>query len=245
MRSTKFAMLAALALVAGISAKAQNADEILKKHEAAMGGAEKWDKIKTLKMTGTIKAQGMDIGITETIESGKAMRTDISVMGMNGYTIVTTKEGYTYMPFGGGPAKVDTMKADAVKGEQSKLNLKEANNIVDYKAKGTKAEYVGTDSVNSALCYKIKFTEKDGDESTSFYDAKTYYLLRTESKVKVDDQETEVAVLYSDYKTLPEGIVMPMSINAQGGEVAFKSVEVNKPIDASVFVPTMPAATKN
>lgn len=224
-------------LFAAISASAQNADEILQKHEKAIGGTENWDKIKTVKMTGSMSMQGMDLGLTQTMILGKAMRTDITVMGITGFTIVTTTQGWMYMPFQG-QTKVDTMKPEMVMAAQKQLDIK-SNQLLDYKTNGTRAEYVGTDTVNGNTCFKIKFTDKEGNESTSYFDKNTYYLVRTENKLKSDSEEMEVAVLYDKYKKMDEGVVMPMSVTAQGAEITFTSIELNKPVDEKVFIPTI------
>jgi len=224
-------------LFAAFSVTAQNADEILTQHEKAIGGTDNWDKIKTVKMVGSMSIQGMSIDLTETMVLGKAMRTDMSVMGMTGFTIVTTTQGWMYMPFQGA-SKIDTMTPKMVQDAQRQLDMK-STQLLDYKKNGTRAEYVGMDSVNASTCYKIKFTDKDGNESTSFFDKSTYYLLRTEGKVKAAGEEMEVAVLYDNYKKMDEGVVMPMSVTAQGAEITFKSVELNKPIDDKVFVPAI------
>jgi outer membrane lipoprotein-sorting protein len=211
--------LAGISLLTLTSVKAQNVDDIMKKHEVAVGGINNWNKIKTLKMSGSMAIQGTDISITQTYDLGNAMRMDISAMGMNGFQIVTTKEGWMYMPMQGS-TKIDTLPPDVVMVAQS-----------------SKAEYAGTDTVNNTPCYKIKFTDKDGNESTSYFDKSTYYLLRTETKVKQDDQETEMAVVYNNYKHFDEGVVMPMSMTAAGIEITYKSVEINKPVDQGIFVP--------
>ena len=234
----KVSFIAAALLTTGIiTTNAQTVDEIMSKHEKAIGGVDNWNKIKTIKEVGSLTQQGMEINMTQTIAFDKAMRMDISVMGQNGWSIVTKKEGWSYMPFMGGQ-KIDTMKPEAVAAQQKQMDIK-GRQMLDYKANGMKAEYVGRDTINSAPCYKVKFTDKDGGESTSFFDCATYYILRTESKIKQNDEEMEVAIAFNNYKPLDGGIVMPMSITAQGVEITFKSIEVNKPVDESLFVPSM------
>jgi outer membrane lipoprotein-sorting protein len=243
MKSLKMGMLALLMLSGVATLKAQSVDEVMDKHLKAIGSKEAWNNIKSLKMDGGMSVQGMDIGVVQTMVPGKAMRMDISVMGMNGFTIVTKSQGWTYMPFQPGMDKLDTMKADALKASQSQMDLK-AKEMFDYKTNGTKTEYLGMDTINKVLCYRIKFTDKDGNETTCYFDTKTYYLLRTESKVKVEEQEQEVAMSYDNYKALDGGVVMPMTISSPMGDINFKSIELNKPIDESIFKPTMPAASK-
>ncbi len=240
MKAIKFSILAAMMLTAGITTvKAQTADEILEKHQKAIGGADSWNKLKTLKMVGTLTQQGMEISMTQTIDIAKGARLDISVMGMTGYQIVTPNAGWMYMPFQGS-TKVDTMKPDMVKAMQQQFDVK-GHQLLDYKSKGTKVELAGKDTVNNAPCYKLKITDKDANESTVFIDMATYYILRTETKAKTDEGDQEMAVVYSDYKQTAEGgVVMPMSVTAQGVEITYKSIEVNKPIDEKTFIPTAP-----
>ncbi len=237
MKLLKLSLVAAALLAGNIAATAQNADEIMSKHVAAVGGIDNWNKIKTIKLTGTMNQGGYDISITQTVEVGKALRMDISAGGMTGFQIVTTTQGWMYMPFMGA-TKIDTMKPEMVKAAQKQLDVK-GSQMLDYKANGIKADYEGKDSVSGTACYKIKIVDKEGNESMSYFDCGTYYLLRTESKVKQDDQEQEVSVQYNNYKKLDEGIVLPGSIVAQGAEITFKTMEINKPIDPSTFVPSI------
>jgi hypothetical protein len=238
MKIVKLIALAGMILAAGTGVRAQSADEIMEKHVKAIGGEENWNKIKTIKLTGSMSVQGMDLNIIQTVDIGNAMRTDINVMGMSGFTILTPKTGWMYMPFQGG-TKIDTMKPDMVKAGQKQLEIK-GNQLLDYKTSGDKLEYKGKDSVNNALCYKLKLTDKDGNESVSFFDVATYYLVRTESKVKIDDQEQEIAVGYNNYKKLDGDVVMPMMITTPQGDLTFKTIEINKRLDPSLFIPTLP-----
>ncbi len=243
MKSLNSIMLAVL-LLSGVSTlKAQSVDEVMDKHLKAIGSKEAWNNIKSLKMDGGMSVQGMDVGVVQTMIPGKAMRTDISVMGMNGFTIITKTQGWMYMPFQPGGNKIDTMKPEMVKAAQEQMDLK-AKQMFDYKTDGSKTAYLGTDTINKILCYRIKFTDKDANETTCFFDTKNYYLLRTESKVKVEEQEQEVAMAFDNYKTLDGGVVMPMTISTPQGDITFKSIEINKPIDESIFKPVIPAAAK-
>ena len=55
----------ALSLLAvAAAAHAQTVDEIVAKNLQAKGGAEKWQSVKTVKMTGKIAAQGQEMPLT-------------------------------------------------------------------------------------------------------------------------------------------------------------------------------------
>ena len=73
-----------LLLATTFIAKAQTADEIIAKHIEAIGGAENWKKVNSIKMEGTMQVQGAEVAVTQTVLHGKGSRQDISVMGMNG-----------------------------------------------------------------------------------------------------------------------------------------------------------------
>ena len=55
MKKIFFGLLASIAL----SSQAQTADDIIQKYANAMGGLDNINKIKTVKMSGTVSAQGM------------------------------------------------------------------------------------------------------------------------------------------------------------------------------------------
>ncbi|MEI8279183.1 MAG: hypothetical protein WCG87_05420 [Bacteroidota bacterium] len=235
MRSTKLLMLAFVMFGASYNATAQTAEEIVNKHLTAIGGEANWKKVNSIKMVGAINANGTEITMTQTVVNGKAMRQDITLMGMSGYQIVTNKEGWSYMPFQGQKTP-EAMTADDVKEQQEELDIQ--GKLVDYKTKGSKIAFLGKDQVEGTECFKLKLTTKAGKEETMYFDAGSYYLIKTTQKVKADGKEMEVATSFSNYQKQPEGIVIPMSVNAQGGEVVFKSVEINKPVDDKIFKPS-------
>lgn len=243
MKALKFGTLAAALMAGFFSLHGQTVDEIMNKHFKAIGGREAWENIRSMKAEGSLAVQGIDVGITQTLIPGKAMRRDVNVMGMNGFTIVTPKKGWNYLPFQPGMDKMDTMKADVLKMEQAELELK-SKQMFYYKTDGTKAEYTGMDTLNKVLCYRIRFTDKDGSETTYFFDTKTYLIIRSETKVKKEDQEQEIAMGYDNYKSMDGGVMMPMSITSPQGDITFKSIELNKPVDESIFTPAEPVTEK-
>jgi len=242
MNIKKLALYAAIALTTGTGiVKAQNADEIISKHIDAMGGMDNWGKINSMKMTGTMSVQGMEIPMSQTIENNKGWRMDMSVMGMNGYTIVTPTEGWMYMPFQPGMDKVTPLPSDQIKQGQEKLNLK--NGLLIEKSQISKSEYLGRDTINTVSCYKVKVTDKDGNDQTAYFDATSYYMVRLEMKMKVQDEEQEMALNYSNFQKQPEGVVYPMTLGSVQGDFTIKTIEINKPVDESVFKPAPAAPT--
>ncbi len=243
MKAIKLSILSGLMLTASLTTvKAQTADEIIQKHIDAIGGTEKWNKITSMKKIGSMSIQGMDIGYTSTVVNDKGMRTDISAMGMNGYVIVTPKEGWMYMPMQG-MDKVTPMPPEQLKVLADKMNTKAA--MLADKSGITKSEYVGKDTITNIPCFKVKMTDKDGNVQTNFFDVSTYYLVRTEATVKTPDGEQEMAMSFSDFRKQPEGIVIPMTMTSPMGvgDITVKSVEINKPVSDDIFKPSAPSAS--
>lgn len=213
---------------------AQTADEIITKHIAAIGGADAWKKINSIVTTGSLKVQGADVNVSMTVLNGKGFRQDISIMGMNGYQIVTPTAGWGFMPFQGQKAP-EPITADDLK--ESLDDLDAQGSLIDYKSKGHTVEYLGTDDVDGVDALKVKETLKSGKTETLYFDPKTYYLIRTVSKLKANGKEMEQTANLSNYQKLPEGIMMPLSIGLPYGEMTISKVEINKPVDESIFKP--------
>ena len=218
---------------------AQSADDIINKHINAIGGKDNWKKVTSWVQTGTMSVQGAEIQMKRSIIHNEAARTDISLMGMTGYQIVTTKEGWSYMPFQG-QASVEAMTADQVKDQQDELDIQGV--LIDYAAKGHSAEYLGKEDIEGTECLKVKMTLKGGKSQTLFFDPSTYYIIKAVSVISANGQEAEVETTFSDYQKQPSGIVVPMSTTVPMGpgmnaDLTIESVEVNTKLDASLFKP--------
>lgn len=227
--------------IASFNLSAQTADEIVKKHIEAIGGKDNWAKVKSLKTEMSMKANGAEIKVTIYQVDKKAMRQNIALMGMEGYSILTNTEGWSYMPFQG-QTKPEPMTADDVKKAQDGLNLQ--SDFITYKELGKKLEYIGKDDVDGTECLKLKMTDKDGIESTYYIDPSNYYIIKETTKMTVNGKEMENSTTYGNYKKTDVGIVYPYSIIGGWGETEITALTVNPKIDEALFKPTTPPATK-
>ena len=210
----------------------QTADEIINKHIAAIGGADAWKKVNSIILTGSLKINGADISVIQTVLNGKGTRQDINAMGMMGYTIMSPTSGWKFFPFQG-QKEPEPITADDLKESQESLDAQ--GNLLDYKIKGHTVDYLGTEDVDGVEALKIKETLKSGKVETLFFDPKTYYIIRTISKQKANGKESDVTTNLSNYQKSPEGLLMPWSIGLPIGELVINKVEINKPIDESIF----------
>jgi hypothetical protein len=238
MKSLKLSLVALMAMTLAFNSYAQTADEIVAKHIEAIGGAEAWRKITSIKREANMSVQGMDVLVRSTIVHGKGSREDISIssMGWDGYYIATPTKGWKFEPWSGQTA-ADAMTADEVADRQDGLDAQ--GSLIDYKTKGHSVELVGKENVDGTECFKLKLTLKSGNTRTLFIDPKTYYAIKIISVIKVNGTETEVPSSLSNFKKLPEGIVVAMSATrvTPGGdaEMSFTKIEINQPVDEKLF----------
>jgi len=209
------------------------ADSIIQKHIAAIGGADNWRKINSMKKTCVRNNRGTEQPVIMTILKDKGYKVEFTMNGMTGYTIITDKAGWRYSPFQG-QQQVDKIPDEAIKQSQDLLDIE--GPLIDYKTKGNKVVYLGTDDVEGTECHKLKVIFPFGKEETIFIDASDFTLVRTTTKTNANGKEQVQTTTYGNYQRLPEGIVYPMSVDG-GGSLTIKSIEINKPVDESIFRP--------
>jgi outer membrane lipoprotein-sorting protein len=147
------------------------------------------------------------------------------------------------------------MPAEMVQMQQGELDC--AGPLVDYAAKGHKAELTGKEDINGVSCYVVKMTTKTGREITYYIDGSTYYVARMKTRggggmgmrgggggnnpnaQGAPPQDREFITDFSDYRKTEEGYVFPWTttIVGMGASSNIEKVEVNKPVDAKVFRP--------
>jgi hypothetical protein len=221
-------------MFASFTSFSQTAEEIVNKHVAAIGGKDAWQKITSMKQEGTLQVQGAEVVVTVTVLHGKGSRQDLAVMGMNGYQIVTPTAGWSFMPFQG-QSKPEPITAEMIKEGADSYDAQ--GTLVNYKDKGHTVSYLGKEDVEGTECHKLRITQKSGKTETVFIDPTSFYVIRTITKQKANGQEMDITTNLSNYKKLPEGIVVPMSIGLPFGELNISKVEVNKPVDEKLFKP--------
>jgi outer membrane lipoprotein-sorting protein len=231
----KKVVLAFVVLASFTAAKAQTAEEIVAKYTEAMGGKEAWAKINSLRYEATLTVQGAEVSVTQTVLQQKGMRTDIAVMGMTGYQIMTTTDGWNYMPFQGQSEK-QAATSEEVKEAQGDLETS-GNGLMFYKERGGTVDLIGKEDVDGTECFKVRLTDAGGKTNFFFIDPKTWFIVKTVAKQKANGQEMEVSTGYSNYKKQPEGITVAMTIMMPFGEMTLNKVEFNKPVDEKIFKP--------
>lgn len=236
MKAFKIGLLAFAALLTLSVTKAQTAEEIVAKHIEAIGGKEKISKITSIYMENSFEVMGNQAPSVTTILNGKGFRNEVDFNGQKIIQCVTDKDGWSINPMSGSATAMQ-MPEEQLKPAQEQLYI--GGPLLNYEEKGNKIELAGREDVQGANTYKIKVVTKSNIETTFFIDPASYYVLKSISKQNISGQDMQATALYSDYKKTDYGYVVPFSTELQLPQFTIKSsikkVEINKPVDESIF----------
>ena len=249
LRTGCLAALATMALT-GL-AHAQSVDEIVAKNLQARGGVEKLKGMTSAKITGDVAQQGMKIHIVTWAKRPNSMRREMeatppppspgraSIPGTTGpiKAVVASDGAHVWMinpMMGAGAQEITGPQADMAKTDADFDSV-----LLDYKAKGTAIEMVGTEPINGKPAYHLKITKKNGLVQHYYLDAETALEVRTSSDVEQDGNKATMTTDLSNYQTV-EGLAMPFtmkqSVNGQPvAEITISKWEVNIPVDDDLF----------
>lgn len=218
-------------MMAAVGVSAQNVDEIVQKHIAAMGGMDKLNALKTVKMEGNLNVQGTDVAIVMTKKHQEGLRMDMEIMGSSNYQLANKTKGWVFMPIMGQTEPTE-MTPEQFAGVNSQLDLQ--GTLVNYKAKGIALELVGTEKVENNDAFKMKVT-RDGKVSYIFVDAKTFFVVKTTSKAAGPEGEMEVESGFADYKQNADGFWFAYSLTSANGTIIFDKITTNLVVDNKLF----------
>ncbi len=221
-------------------AQGQSVDDIINKYIDGRGGKDKLSAIKSVYMEGSREMMGSEVAVKVTIVQGKLFRNDFEFGGNKGYMIVTPTEGWSLIPMRS--QNVEIISADRLKNMQGQLDI--AGPLVDYIAKGNKAELQEKEIIDGKEAYKIKITLSTGKEIFFFIDKDTYLLIQSKqmSPAMGNNTPQEIVTNYSDYKSF-DGIMFPQTIanpgsGVTGGSTTFDTIVINKIIDECQYKPS-------
>lgn len=227
-----------LLLCSTILLKAQSTEEVLSKHQSAMGSPEKWAAVKSLVMKNKFSVQGMDIESKTSVLVGQGFRTDVEVMGNKIVTAVIGENGWMMRPaMMGGTGQPEAMPADQVKMAASQKNI--GSTLIIAQKEGSKIELVSKEKLDGADVYLLKVTKTSGEESQIYVSASTYFIVKVAGKIKANGQEVDTEVNFSNYKAV-DGLYFPHTMETaspMGGMMTVDtiSIEINPSIDANIF----------
>lgn len=236
MKAIKLVLLALTTLFTVSVANAQTADEIVTRHIEAIGGKEKLGQLKSLYMETMMNVMNNDAPGTLTILNGKGYKNEIDFGGQKLVQVYTDKGGWMINPMAGSTTPTE-IPADQLKGVKDQLYI--AGPLFNYTEKGNKVELAGTEDIQGVMAYKLKVTSKDSLVSFYYIDPVKYYLVKTVVTRNVSGQDVDATILFSDFQKTDFGFVMPYVTEIQLPQLTLrttaKKVEINKPVDESIF----------
>jgi len=227
-----FTLLAAIMVVSVCSA--QSLDEIINKYYAA-NGTEIMEKASTLYIEGSVSQMGTDMPIIISVKKPNKVKVVISFSGMDIVTAFDGEKGFMINPLSGGTDPVE-IPAEQLAGVQD-YNMFRDNVLDNFKAGRVKLE--GVEDVNGKPAYKLSVTDESGKVAVAFIDKDSFLTVKTTSKVSQMGQEMEVESFINEYYDI-KGVKFPKIVKQmvngmEMGGMTFTKVEIDKPMEDSVF----------
>jgi hypothetical protein len=242
-------LAAVVLLTAASSVFAYTADELAAKNIAAKGGAEKLAALHSVKLAGKVLVNGdtLQLGYMATVQRPDSARIEATLQGLTLIQAYDGTAGWKVNPFQG-RKDPEKMSADDAK-DLSEDAADFLGPLVDWKAKGYKLDYLGTEDVDGTDAHKLRVTRPNGDITYVFLDPDYFLEIRTVSRRIEHGVPKETVTDYGDYEKV-NGVYFAFS-QASGPngssdrqKVQFDKAEANTVLDDSVFrFPATPPAT--
>ncbi|WP_116969374.1 hypothetical protein [Blastomonas sp. UPD001] len=225
---------------------AQSADELVAQNLAARGGAAALDAIESVKFDGMVIFPG-DFQLT--YEEVRTKAGDVRVdMALQGLTLVQGwdgKTGWRINPFEG-RKDAERMSDDEARSMADTGSIR--GPLQKAAMQGSTVTYLGREDFDGTNTYKLKVTEKDGDEFVYLLDPDTMLEVKMVETRKIRGAPQVFEYEFGDYEKIA-GVYFPMSVESwlagQGNNrqrTIIASGTANVPAPASLFAqPASPA----
>ena len=228
---------------AAIPAAAQDAQSLVAKNLEARGGEAALSAIKSIRFQGrTIFPGDFELTYQETrarVGPQAASRLDLTLQGLD---LVQAYDGH------GGGWRINPFQG---RKDAEKMSADEARALADSsliegpllasRTDGSRVEYLGRGDFEGTLAYKLRVTQKDGDQFTYWLDPDTYLEIKVDETRKVRGAEQTNETELGDYEKVA-GVYFPMSVDSwpQGQETQRQRTiiatgEANPQVDAAYF----------
>ena len=199
-----------------------------------MGGREKIMSLSSVLMTGTFKATGdtTNIPMVTTKKHMVGSRIDIEANKTSNYQIITPEYGWIYTPVQGDKEPRPLIE-NQFKTGQIQLDLH--GPFLNYKDKGNVIEMAGKDSVDGALCYKLKVTAPNTNVTDYYFDSKLNFIVKTSTKMFQFGAMQDVVTTFSDYKQNADGFWFAYTFVGPRGATHYDNIVTNTPVNDNIF----------
>jgi outer membrane lipoprotein-sorting protein len=244
-KSGSVAVAAVLACAFALSpAAAQTVDELIARNLKARGGEEKLRALESMRMTGKVMLQGMELPMTIVAKRPNLFRQDMEIQDKKVVTGFDGTTAWVINPMMGSEAP------QQIQGPQADLARDQADfdgPLLDYQKKGHTVELIkgegpnGTEKLTDGTgVFHVRVTRKNGRVQHYYLDAESGIELKQSSEMEgPDGQKMNIEQELSDYREV-DGLMVPHSVKSlmNGTPVVtmtVEKIEFNAPIDDSVF----------
>lgn len=200
---------------AAIPAAAQDAQSLVAKNLEARGGEAALSAIRSIRFEGkSIFPGDTEVTYLETrakLGPQAADRVDFTLQGLD---LVQAYDGH------GGAWKINPFQG---RKDPEKMSADEARALADAaliegpllasRHDGSRVEYLGRDDFDGTLAYKLRVTQKDGDQFTYWLDPDTFLEIKVDETRKLRGAEQTTETELGDYEKVA-GVYFPMSVES-------------------------------
>ena len=227
---------------AAVSAQAQDAQSLVEKNLAARGGGAALDALKGVSFQGRILFPG-DFELTykesrALLGVKAAARTDLSLQGLDVVQSYDGSGAWKINPFQG---RKDPEKMTSDEARQLADGALIEGPLLASRSDGSKVAYLGREDFDGTLAYKLKVTQKDGDEFVYWLDPDTFLEIKIDETRKIRGAQQTTETELGDYEKVA-GVYFPMSVESwsqgqsnQRNRVIIANATANPPVSAAFF----------
>ncbi len=209
-------------------------EQVLDRYIEATGGKAAYDKLENRHSVMTLVIAGMGLSLDIDIYQAKP---NLFYSHASSPATGDTERGCNGSVFWEKSTMAGTR---LLEGAELADALREANfdKFLNWKNLYESAEYIGSDTVDGALCHQVVLTPKEGFPLTLSFDAATGYMTQVETTIQHQMGEIPLIAKSRDYREV-DGIKMPFTnevvIMGQSRMMNQKLVEHNIEIPDSLF----------
>jgi hypothetical protein len=233
-------LIAALMVLAAPAALAYTADELVQKNVEAKGGIDKLHATDSLRFSGKLLVNGdtLKLGYVAFIKRPASVRYEAELQGLTQVQAYDGNQAWQINPFQGrkDPEKLSADDAKAMGEDASDFT----GVLVDYRAKGYKLDYLGTEDVDGTDAHKLRVTRQNGDVTYVYLDPDYFLEIRTINRRIEHGVPKETVTDYGDYEKVA-GAYFPFSqVSYPKGSVdrqklQYDKAEPNTAMDDALF----------
>lgn len=193
-------------------AAAQDAQSLVSKNLEARGGAAALAAIKNVSFEGrTLYPGDFELAYKETRARLPGTAAERVVLSLQGLDIIQAYDGHQGWKINPLQGRKDAEKMSADEARALADNALIEGPLLASRSDGSKVAYLGRDDFDGTLAYKLKVTQKDGDEFVYWLDPDTYLEIKVDETRRVRGAEQTNETELGDYEKIA-GVYFPMSV---------------------------------